>query len=182
MPAEVSNGNHQDVHSLVLGTMIPYEGNIVIRNDNLLLLNAYTQMQTTDIARTGDTRWNIRLKLLAKVLIKLQKVSGFENAKSVDLVLPQDFNAILKTVKEMTGYEGPRNTAKPNIFMLIGLQLKYLCISARKKPVTEGTTDMLEILRRFLGLFEAEWKIDSQGAKETYEENKLNIPELLPEE
>ena len=36
------------------------------------------------------------MKLLAKVLRKLQKVSGFKNAKAIDYVLPHNIDTNLK--------------------------------------------------------------------------------------
>ena len=55
------------------------EEKIVIRNNDLLLLLGYVIMQSFDIERVHDIRYG--LKLLARVMIKLQKIPGKGNSR-----------------------------------------------------------------------------------------------------
>ena len=53
---------------------------------------------------------------------------------------------------------------------------------ARGKALKEGSNYIIEQLRRFLELYETEWKLHSNNAKASYDESKLNIPEKRPNE
>ena len=74
-------------------------------------------MQSYDIGRVHDIRYG--LKLLARVMIKLQKIPGKENSKAIDLLLPEKFDNVLQVTKDITGYKGPRDFSKTNVFTLI---------------------------------------------------------------
>ena len=178
LAAEICNGKYQDVHTIILAPMRSCKEKIVIRNNDLLLLFGYVMMQSCDIGRVHDIRYG--LKFLARVMIKLQKIPGKENSKAIDLLLPENFDNVLQVAKDITGYKGPRDIAKPNVFTLISYRLKNLCMCARGKALKEGSDFLIEQLRLFLQLYETEWKLHSNNAKASYDERKLNIPEKLP--
>ena len=78
-------------------------------------------MQSCDIRRVHDIYYG--LKLLARELIKLQKIPGKENSEAIDLLLPEDFDNILQVVEDITGY-------RLYVFNLISYRLKNLCMRA----------------------------------------------------
>ena len=156
------------------------EEKIVIRNNDLLLLLGYVIMQSFDIERVHDIRYG--LKLLARVMIKLQKIPGKENSKAIDLLLPEIFDSLLQVAKDITDYKGPRDIAKPNVFALIRYRLNNFYMCARGKALKEGSDFLIKQLRRFLELYERECKLHSNNTKALYDESKLDIPEKLPGE
>ena len=53
---------------------------------------------------------------------------------------------------------------------------------ARGKALKERSDFLIKQLRRFLELYETEWKLHSNNAKAFYDESKLNTPEKLASE
>ena len=136
LAAKICNGKYQDGHTIIIAPMRQCEEKIVIRNNNLLLLLGYVMMQSCDIRRVHDIRYG--LKLLARVMIKLQKIPGKEKSKAIELLLPENIDSVLQVAKDITGYKGPRYIARPNVFTLISYHVKNLCMCARGKALKEG--------------------------------------------
>lgn len=180
LAVDISNGKFQDVHTLILAPMRRDEHHILIRNDNLLLLYGQVMIQTMDIDRVSDIRY--ALKLLSRLLFKFRDLSDIMDANARHLLLPENFDLVLKSCKEISSFSGPREVGSPNVFLLMGYRLKNLCQCARGQALREGDDSTLEAMRRFLELYDTEWRIQSNNAKAVYEENKLNLPESLPTE
>ena len=97
-------------------------------------------------------------------------------------MLPDNFNSLLQVAKDITGYKGLRDIANPNVFTLISYRLKNFSMCARGKALKERSDFLIKQLRRFLELYETEWKLHSNNAKAFYDESKLNTPEKLASE
>ena len=84
-------------------------------------------MQSCDIRRVHDIYYG--LKLLARELIKLQKIPGKENSEAIDLLLPEDFDNILQVAEDITCYKDITGY-RLYVFTLISYRLKNLCMRA----------------------------------------------------
>ena len=84
--------------------------------------------------------------------------------RAEDLVISQNFDAVVCAVKALTGYEGHRNIESPNTFC----------------KLKEDDATKVNKCRNFLELYESDWTILSNNTMATYEARKANDPEKLP--
>ena len=97
-----------------------------MKNDRTLLLLGFSQMQLKEKDRYCDIRYT--MKTLSKLLIEFRKISGKENAQSSSLVQCKNYDHVLQSAKNLTGYEGPRKIKKPNVFRKTGFSLSNLAV------------------------------------------------------
>lgn len=111
-------------------------------------------MQSCDIRRVHDICHG--LKLLARELIKLQKIPGKENSEVIDLLLPEDFDNILQVAEDITCYKDITGY-RLYVFTLISYRLKNLCMRAPEKALKVVLDFLIEQLQLFLELYETKW-------------------------
>ena len=180
LTAEVTDGKFQDVHNLLLSKMNRDELHLLIRNDDTLLLYAAVQMQKKEKDRFHDIRYSLRC--LARLLIELRKEPSNSNARSRDLVLPENFDKVVQAAKSLSGYVAPRNIKTPTTFLKCGFSSRNLALVLRAVALRESSNDLLSKIRNFLELYETDWQIFATNARDCHEAKNANVPEELPME
>ena len=174
----LTDGRFRDVHTKIMNKMNRDELHLLIRNDNTLLLYAAVELQKKEKCRYHDIRYSLRC--LARLLIQFRKGSGNEGARAEDLVLSNNFDYVVDAAKFLTGYKGPRKIDVPNTFCKYGYCLRNLALIVRAVSLKENDNTKTEKCRNFLELYETDWTILANNAKDTYEAKKANEPEELP--
>lgn len=175
-----NNSRFSDVHQLILSSMRRDEKYLIIKNDESLLLLAATNLQAKEKERYPDIKYSLRV--LAELVMEFRKVSGKQNAKSKELIFPENYDNVLQSAKQITGFKGPRNIEKPNVFRKLGFCLSNLTIIVRSQAHKEDCKITLEKCRSFLELYKDDWTIYSNNALATYHDRKGNVPDVLPDE
>ena len=166
----------QTVRFMILSKMNRDDLHLIIRNDTSLLLYGAVELQKKQKCRYHDIRYSLRC--LARLLIRKKTENG--NARAEELVISQNFDAVVCAVKALTGYKGPRNIESPNTFCKIGYCLRNLVLIIRATALKEDDATKVIKCRNFLELYESDWTILSNNAKATYAARKANEPEKLP--
>ena len=168
----------QDVHSKVLSKMNHDEVHLIIRNDDNLLMYGAVLMQKKERDRYSDIRYWLRC--IGKLLLEFRKISGEENARSNELVMPENYNNVVTAAKVVSGFSGPREIKTPSCFLKLGFCLKTLAECVRCVALKECNQPLIDKLRNFLELYSTDWQIYATNARATYESRKGNKPEMLP--
>ena len=124
-----TNHKYPDVHQFILSIMRRDIKYLVIKNDDSLLLYATTNIQAKEKDRYSDIKYSLRV--IVELLIQFRKTSGKPNLKAKDLVLPKNYDDVLRAAKSITGYKGPRDIEKSNVFRKIGFCLSNLYVIVR---------------------------------------------------
>ena len=112
-----------------------------------------------------------------KIIMELKSVSGKEDVFGKDLILPGNFENIVKAVKNLSDYQGRRKIAKPHRIVKLEFSLRTLAEIATLLciKVTE--------CQNFMYLYEDEYSVYANNARAVYRKRKAYIPkELLEEE
>ena len=116
---------------------------------------------------------------MTRLIIQIRKNPGHEKPKGNDLVLSQNYDQILESVKALSTCKSPRDISKLSVFLKIGFCLKNLELYLRCVVLKKCNQKSIEEIRNFLE-FQDDWQIYADKARVAYESRKDNIPEELP--
>ena len=176
----ITDGKFQDVHTLLLSKMKRDALHLVIRNDQDLLLYGAVQLQKKEKDRYSDIRYSLRC--LAKLLVEFRECSVKPSARSVELVMPENFDKLIQAAKAIAGYNGPRDIKTPTTFLKLGFCIRNLAVVLRAVALRECADTNIQKLRNFIELYETDWQIFASNARATHNAVKANAPEELPVE
>ena len=172
----VSEGKNQKVHELLLSRMRKDDLHLTIRNDRYLVLFAAVQLQVKSREQFKEIRYSLRM--MAKLLNQLRNT--VVEATSCDMVMPINFDNVVASAKELSGYETSTKIDAPTSFLKYGYCLRKLALIVRGVALRENNHSLLEKIRNILELYETDWQIFATQAREFNEVGKGNAPEELP--
>ena len=144
LSVELSGGKFSDVHTLILSKMTKRdEAYILTKNDTTLLMFAATYLQSKEKDRYSDIRYSLRI--LANLVLKFQELLKVDCARAIDLVLPENYDEVLEAAKIISGYTGPREIRKPNVFRKIGFCLSNLVLIVRASALRKNVVVLLNL-------------------------------------
>lgn len=175
---DIYSGREQIVHSTILSTMKRDERHLIIRSDKLLMTFAIVEIEKRERERYNDVSHS--LKLLAKLLLEFREITKNQNACSQDLVMPENYDNVLHSIKILSGYGGSRDIKYPSRVIQTGLALRTLSIIVKLEYLKTGSFKMVEKMRCFEELYENDYSFLANNARNVYYKKKANIPEELP--
>ena len=172
----VSDGKNQKVHELLLSRMRRDDLHLTIRNDRYIMLFTAVQLQVKSKDQFKDIRYSLRI--MAKLLNQLRH--HLVEATSFDMVMPNNFDNVVQSSKELSGYKSSSEISAPSSFLKYGFCLRKLALVVRGVGLRENNHSLLEKIRNYLELYETDWQIFATQAREFSEITKGNAPEELP--
>ena len=167
----------KEVHEkLIVGIKDP-ELKVIIRNDPLLLALGAVELDNKDRRRYHDTRYTLRV--VAKLLIAFRKRTS-ENHRAIDLIQPENYDQMLKTVKSVAGYKGRTDIENPHIIMKFGYSLRTLAILGEMLYTKKCDWKKVKRMKAMQSLYEKDFTNYINHAKCLYELRGGNLPEELP--
>ena len=166
------------VHSTLLPAMKRDVRHLLIRRDKLLMTFAIVEIEERKRERYNDVSHS--LKLLAKLLLEFREMTNNQNTCSRDLVMPENYDNVLHCIKILSGYDGNRDIKYPSRVIQIGLALRTLSIIVKSEHLNTGSFKMVEKMRYFDELYESDYSLLANNARNLYYKKKANIPEELP--
>ena len=131
-------------------------------------------MQKKEKDRYNDISYTLRC--IAKLIVEFKSVSGKEDVFGKDLIVPENLENIVKAVKNLSDYQGPRKIAKPHRIGL-GFSLRALAEIATLKYIKENADTKVTECQKFMYLYEGEYSIYANNARAVYKKRKAYIPE-----
>ena len=180
LATSITDGKFGKVHQQILSRMKRDDLHLIVRNDDMLLTLASVEMEKKDKFRFQDICYTLRV--VGKLLIQYKKLSNNENARSIDLVTPQNYDTVVSAMKQMSGYKGSRDITNPHLVLKIGYSLRTLALIAKMHYLKISAMDMVEKMRCLMELYETDYAIFSNNARAVYEKRQGNAPEELPDE
>ena len=107
---ELAEDKFREFFSNILSRMKRDEYYLHLRNGQLLIQFGTLEMQKREKDRYNDISYALRC--IAKLIMEFKGVSGKEDVFGKDLILPENFENIVKAVKNLFDYQGPRKIAK----------------------------------------------------------------------
>ena len=107
---ELAEDKFREFFSNILSRMKRDEYHLHVRNDQLLIQFGTLEMQKREEDRYNDISYVLRC--IAKLIMEFKGVSGKKDVFGKDLILPENFQNIVKDVKNLSDYQGPRQIAK----------------------------------------------------------------------
>ena len=107
---ELAEDKFREFFSNILSRMKRDEYHLHVRNDQLLIQFGTLEMQKREEDRYNDISYVLRC--IAKLIMEFKGVSGKQDVFGKDLILPENFQNIVKDVKNLSDYQGPRQIAK----------------------------------------------------------------------
>ena len=153
---------------------------VLIRNDQLLLTLGGIELEKKDHFRFSDIMYTLRK--LAQVILKFRELTGNQDARGIDLVQPDNYDDLVKTMKEMSGYVGSRKIANPHLVLKIGYSIRSLIVVARVIYLKQSCMENVTKLKCMMKLYQDDYTNYIAQAKAVYENKKGNMPEELPTE
>lgn len=90
-----------------------------IRNDPLLLSFGTLQMQMKETDRYQDTSYTLRC--IAKLIVEFDRIWNQEDVTAIDFTSPRNFENIVTSMKNLSGYKEPRKIKTPHNILLLNL-------------------------------------------------------------
>ena len=91
--------------------------------------------------------------------MEFKSVSGKEDVFGKYLILPENFENIVKATKNVSDYQGARKIAKPHRILKLGYSLRTLAEVAALKHVKENADTKVTECQKFMYLYEGEYSI-----------------------
>ena len=98
---------------------------LIIRNDRLLLALAAVELDHKDHRRYHDIRYT--LCVVARLLIEFRTLTN-EDMRAIDLLQPENYDSLLKAVKNIAGYKGRTNIDNHHFVIKFGHSLRMLIL------------------------------------------------------
>ena len=156
------------------------EYHLHVRNDPLLIQFGTLEMQKSEKDRYNDISYTLRC--IAKLIMEFKSVSGKEDVFGKDLILPENFENIVRAIKSLSDYQGARKIAKPHRILKLGFSLRTLAEIATLKYINENADTKVTECQKFMYRYEGEYSIYVNNSRAVYRKRKAYIPEELPEE
>ncbi|XP_028414257.1 uncharacterized protein LOC114537315 [Dendronephthya gigantea] len=126
-----------------------------------------------------------KMRLLARVLIEMRKLTGKPDASLSTIITPLHFDSFLQCARNLGGYvvnqNGSRNFKSPSTAVKCGYATMTACKILRGKALRDCDMDRKKEVDNFLELYETEWgKKITSPAHDNLGEKKNNKPDVLP--
>ena len=177
---ELAEDKFREFFSNILSRMKKDEYHLHVRNDPLLIQFGTLEMQKREKDRYNDISYTLRC--IAKLIMEFKSVSGKEDVFGKDLILPENFENIVRAIKSLSDYQGARKIAKPHRILKLGFSLRTLAEIATLKYINENADTKVTECQKFMYLYEGEYSIYVNNSRAVYRKRKAYIPEELPEE
>ncbi|XP_072174309.1 uncharacterized protein, partial [Diadema setosum] len=136
------------------------------------------------LGHDGETYNFIRCKLreIARLLLTYRMCTGKENATLSSIISPQEFDVVVRSVRETAGFnQDTHEYTTPSLALKLGHLLKQAAGLQLVRATKNGDTEAEKMARDFITLIEKEWETEvSSHALRTLYQQKRNQPKLLP--
>ena len=175
-----------ELQHLVLSSMINDQISACVKKDTLILTYGSFMLTSSGIKKINGI--SQRMRILARLLIKLREKRNEPDASLVDLVKPPNFDDFIACTQELGGFslrnedgENISYFATPSLPLKIGYSLEKCCSLLKGIGIKQKDPIMQLDAVQFQDLFNLEWvaKISTVCLK-TMDENKFNKVTLLP--
>ena len=178
-------GQHPALSEGVLSSMKGDEIAFVVKHDPLIL--AYGSYEYSSKGKSKANYVSQKMRILAKFLLELQKDPHYQSSSLAEILKPETFDDIIKATRNLCSFtidnaaDDIPSFKVPSLALRIGYALKQCAVLQRGLCLRTRDSGMLENLRYFLDLYEAEWtgKISSI-ALTTLDNSKFKAPKVLP--
>ena len=180
LASNLFEGQFAEVKKQIVTKIKEKDLNLLIRNDDLLLTMAALELEQKDKFRHHDIIYTLRT--LEKVLLKFSDLQNDGNLRSVDLVQPGNYDALVRTMKNLCGYVNSRNIKNTSLVLKIGFSIRSLIIVKRVMCLKTSDYDGLEKMTNAMLLYKEDYSNYAANARAVSEKQKGNAPEELPVE
>ena len=163
---ELAEDKFREFFSNILSRMKRDEYHLHVRNDPLLIQFGTLEMQKREKDRYNDISYTLRC--IAKLIMEFKSVSGKEDVFGKDLILPENFENIVRAIKSLSDYQGARKIAKPHRILKLGFSLRTLAEIATLKYIKENADTKVTECQKFMYLYEGEYSIYGNNARTVY--------------
>ena len=122
---------------------------LIIRNDRLLLALAAVELDNKDHRRYHDIRYT--LCVVAKLLMEFRMLTN-EDMRAIDLLQPENYDPMLKAVKNIAGYKGRTKIDNPHFVIKFGHSLRTLILLAEKMYTKSYSWDSVKKIKAMMSL------------------------------
>ena len=171
------NGEYREVEEkLVVGIRDP-QLKLIIRNDKLLLALGAVELDHKDQRRYHDIRYT--LCVVARLLVEFRNLTN-DDMRAIDLLQPENYDPMLKAVKNMAGYKGRTNIDNPHFVVKFGHSLRTLILLGETMYTKSLSWDSVKKMQAMMHLYHRDYSNYANNAKVLYELKQGNVPEELP--
>ena len=178
LAATLFDGKFSEVQKKIIPIIKDANLALVIRNDNLLLTLAGVELDKKDVSRYHDITYTLRT--MAKVIIQFRIFTGDENMHAIDLVQPTNYDALIDTIKKLSGYVNSKKIDNPSLVLKIGYVLRRLTVLAKLMYVKSGSFEDVRKAEHMMTLYDEDYSNYANNARVLFELRKGNAPEELP--
>ena len=115
---------------------------------------------------------------MAKVIIQFRIFTGDENMHAIDLVQPTNYDALIDTIKKLSGYGNSKKIDNPSLVLKIGYVLRRLTNLAKLMYVKSGSFEDVRKAEHMMTLYYNY----ANNEHVLFELRMGNAPEELPPE
>ena len=178
LAATLFDGKFSEVQQKIIPIIKDANLALIIRNDNLLLTLAGVELDKKDVSRYHDITYTLRT--MAKVIIQFRIFTGDENMHAIDLVQPTNYDALIDTIKKLSGYVNSKKIDNPSLVLKIGYVLRRLTVLAKLMYVKSGSFEDVRKAEHMMTLYDEDYSNYANNARVLFEPRKGNAPEELP--
>ena len=108
------------------------------------------ELDKKDVSRYHDITYTLRT--MAKVIIQFRIFTGDENMHAIDLVQPTNYDALIDTIKKLSGYVNSKKIDNPSLVLKIGF-LRRLTVLTKLMHVKSGSFEDVRKAEHMMTLF-----------------------------
>ena len=171
------NDEYREVEEKLVVGIRDKQLKLIIRNDRLLLDLAAAELDHKDYKRYHDIKYT--LCVVAKLLVGFC-MSINEDMRAIDLLQPENYDSMLKPVKNIAGYKGRTQIDNPHLVTKIGHSLRTLILLAETMYTKSCSRDSVKNIKAMMSLYCKDYSNYANNAKVLYVLRQGNAPVQLP--
>ena len=171
------NDEYREVEEKLVVGIRDKQLKLIIRNDGLLLDLAAAELDHKDYKRYHDIKYT--LCVVAKLLVEFC-MSINEDMRAIDLLQPENYDSMLKPVKNIAGYKGRTQIDNPHLVTKIGHSLRTLILLAETMYTKSCSRDSVKNIKAMMSLYSKDYSNYANNAKVLYKLRQGNAPVQLP--
>ena len=121
------------------------------------------------------------MRVVARLLIEFRTFTN-DDMQVIDILQPENYDDMLKSVKNMAGYKGRTQIDNPHFVLKFGYSLRTLIILTELMYTKSCAWDSVKKMKAMMTLYVKDYCNYSNNAKVMYELRSGNVPEELPQE
>ncbi|XP_070184642.1 uncharacterized protein [Littorina saxatilis] len=154
---------------------------LVVKTDPLIKELARSQVKRHGFNPSRFAQIRNKVREVSRLLLKLRKVSGLENASLKEFLTPEMFKTVIEATKQVAGYEAEEYKFRiPSLANKLGYTIK-LCADILEVQAVEKRNDSLKCdVQGYLKLHQMRWneEISAHASRNLYEQKKGHAKRL----